>query len=279
MRMAASTTAMPRGSRAANSAIDSSSRRTTDGCTSAFNRANWPGGAQRRGGARLAVDEAAVRQNFPAEFPHHGVIGFPAGRQHLVAEFVGLDEKTAAARQYLTHEGLPAGQAAREPHLQHAAALRSAEATVLAMSMAIVRGPTPPGTGEYAPAFSTTSNGSTSPNRTLPFLSHAASFRGESPIMRATSPRSLRRFMPTSITVTPGARHSPVIMAAGPMAATRMSASRQTAARSAVLEWHMVTVACSWSSRNATGLPTMSLRPTTTARLPAMRMPYRLSSS
>ena len=51
------------------------------------------------------------------------------------------------------------------------------------------------------------------------------------------------------------------------MAATRISASRQTAARSGVLEWQMVTVACSCSSSMATGLPTMSLRPTTTARL------------
>ena len=41
----------------------------------------------------------------------------------------------------------------------------------------------------------------------------------------------------------------------------------------------MVTVACSCSSSSAAGLPTMSLRPTTTARLPATGMRYRFSSS
>ena len=77
--------------------------------------------------------------------------------------------------------------------------------------------------------------------------------------------------MPTSMTVAPGRMNSPVIMAGRPMAATRISASRQTAARSGVFEWQMVTVACSCSSSSATGLPTMSLRPTTTARRPGDR--------
>ncbi len=65
-------------------------------------------------------------------------------------------------------------------------------------------------------------------------------------------------------------------MAARPMAATRMSASRQTAGRSGVFEWQIVTVACSCSSSIAAGLPTMSLRPTTTARCPAIAMPAAL---
>ena len=54
------------------------------------------------------------------------------------------------------------------------------------------------------------------------------------------------------------------------MAATRMSASRATPGRSRVLEWQMVTVAWLWSSSMATGLPTMSLRPITTARAPCI---------
>ena len=54
-----------------------------------------------------------------------------------------------------------------------------------------------------------------------------------------------------------------------PIAATRMSASRVIAPRSRVFEWQMVTVAFWCSSSMAAGLPTMSLRPTTTACWPA----------
>ena len=60
-----------------------------------------------------------------------------------------------------------------------------------------------------------------------------------------------------------------------PMAATRISAVWQTAGKSGVREWQMVTVACWCNSRNAMGLPTMSLRPTTTACLPLISMEFR----
>ena len=63
------------------------------------------------------------------------------------------------------------------------------------------------------------------------------------------------------------------------MAATRMSAWRVIAARSRVFEWQMVTVAFSCSSSMATGLPTMSLRPTTTACWPLMGISLRLRIS
>jgi hypothetical protein len=64
-----------------------------------------------------------------------------------------------------------------------------------------------------------------------------------------------------------------------PMAATRMSACRVISPRFRVLEWQMVTVAFSWSRSSAAGLPTVSLRPTTTACWPAMGMPLRLRIS
>jgi hypothetical protein len=63
------------------------------------------------------------------------------------------------------------------------------------------------------------------------------------------------------------------------MAATRISPSRHTPGKSTVREWQMVTVACACSSSNAIGLPTMSLRPTTTARLPANGIRYCRNSS
>ena len=70
---------------------------------------------------------------------------------------------------------------------------------------------------------------------------------------------------------------SAVIKRGLPMAATRISARRVCAARSAVRLWQMVTVAFSCKSSSAMGLPTMLLRPTTTASLPLMGIPARLS--
>src|SRR6266850_2449111 len=64
-----------------------------------------------------------------------------------------------------------------------------------------------------------------------------------------------------------------------PIAATRMSAVRHTPGRSRVFEWQMVTVALALVSNIAVGLPTMSLRPTTTAFCPSIGMPLRFSIS
>ena len=63
------------------------------------------------------------------------------------------------------------------------------------------------------------------------------------------------------------------------MAATRMSASRATDGRSRVREWQTVTVASAWRKSKARGLPTMSLRPSTTTRRPATSMWWRARSS
>jgi hypothetical protein len=46
-----------------------------------------------------------------------------------------------------------------------------------------------------------------------------------------------------------------------------------------VREWQIVTVACSARSSSAIGLPVMLLRPTTTARFPAISTSWRRSSS
>ena len=81
--------------------------------------------------------------------------------------------------------------------------------------------------------------------------------------------------MPTSMTVAPGLTNFSVTNAGRPMAETRMSASAATAGRSGVREWQIVTVACRCSSSSAIGLPTMSLRPMTTARFPAIAIPDR----
>ena len=79
--------------------------------------------------------------------------------------------------------------------------------------------------------------------------------------------------------VAPGFTISGVMNPGLPMAATRMSAWRVIAPRSRVFEWQIVTVAFSCSSSMATGLPTMSLRPTTTACCPLMGRLLRLRIS
>src|SRR5207244_1295660 len=118
-------------------------------------------------------------------------------------------------------------------------------------SMAIVIGPTPPGTGVMAPATSAAEAKSTSP---------------------ASEP-SRSRLTPTSMTQAPGLTIRPVTSFARPTAATSMSALRATFSRSRVFEWQMVTVASFCNRSSASGLPTMFERPMTTAWLPAIGMP------
>ena len=112
---------------------------------------------------------------------------------------------------------------------------------MLASSIAIVIGPTPPGTGVIRAATSATSAVATSPTR----------------------PASVR-FIPTSTTVAPGFTQSARTISGRPTAAIRTSASRQAAARSRVREWQTVTVALAFTSRLAIGRPTRIERPITT---------------
>ena len=79
----------------------------------------------------------------------------------------------------------------------------SDNASYSAISMAMVSGPTPPGTGVMAPAISATC-GSTSPIRVEPFSANVFS-RFSLPLKNfSNSARSVILFMPTSITVAPG---------------------------------------------------------------------------
>ena len=127
---------------------------------------------------------------------------------------------------------------------------------MLTSSIAIVIGPTPPGTGVIAAATSAAASKSTSPPR----------------------PSSVR-LTPTSITTAPGLTASAPSSRGTPTAATSTSARRQTSARSRVREWQTVTVALAASSRRATGTPTSFERPTTTASAPSSSTPSWRSSS
>ena len=86
----------------------------------------------------------------------------------LSIAYVGVENLTIPIAQQGRHRRLPRGDPAGESDAQHqgwdltAAGARAprrslAALTVLLISMAMVSGPTPPGTGVYAPATSTTS--------------------------------------------------------------------------------------------------------------------------
>src|SRR5581483_67704 len=136
-----------------------------------------------------------------------------------------------------------------------AADLRSVAAvTVFWSTIAIVIGPTPPGTGVMYAARSS-APGSTSPSTFFP------------------SPR----FIPTSITVAPALTMSGETRCVRPTAATSTSASSVWRSRSCVREWQIVTVAFRCRSRCAIGFPTIAERPITTARAPSSGISYSSS--
>ena len=87
------------------------------------------------------------------------------------------------------------------------------------------------------------------------------------------------RLIPTSTTVAPDLTMSAETIPGTPAATTSTSASRVCRSRSFVREWQIVTVAFDCSSRCAIGLPTMSLRPTTTARAPSSAIRCSASSA
>src|SRR5581483_161545 len=127
-----------------------------------------------------AVNMVVLIQDIVTELLHDGIIGLATGREDLVAELIGFNQHAPEIGKGMSDEGFAARQSSGESYAEHRRC--SAARTVLAISIAIVSGPTPPGTGVNAPATSLTSSGFTSPTN-LP---------------------SGLRFMPTSMTVAPG---------------------------------------------------------------------------
>jgi hypothetical protein len=128
---------------------------------------------------------------------------------------------------------------------------------VFIINIVTVIGPTPPGTGVMAEAFSLTGSKSTSPTRRKPLAQVASG----------------TRLTPTSMTTQPSGTISALIARGTPMAATRMSAWSVNRVMSGVAVWQTVTVALApfrfWMSMAASGLPTMLLRPQMTTCLPS----------
>src|ERR1039458_9938822 len=116
---------------------------------------------ERRVSQLIRLDQEATvpRQDLAPKFPDPLSVCLSARLERRVSQLIRLDQEATVPRQRLAHEGLAASQPSREAHFQHGPGRRSAAATVFAISMAMVSGPTPPGTGVYAPAVSATSSG------------------------------------------------------------------------------------------------------------------------
>ena len=95
------------------------------------------------------IDLAVGSQNTPAELGKYCLISLSRRKQHLMAELIGLNQVTAQVRQRLTDKTFPGSEPTGQAHFQHSGSysLLSADSTVFTMSIAIVSGPTPPGTG------------------------------------------------------------------------------------------------------------------------------------
>ena len=205
------------------------------------------------GRRRAAGDGASDLRRTPTGGPGPAGAG---GRKH------GRDPTNCALRRSRRARAARGLRGARAPRDSPERAFRGREPpealalAVFATSIAIVIGPTPPGTGVMARALCRTASKSTSPTR----------------------PSSVR-LVPTSMTTTPSRTMSSVTVPRLPTAATSTSASRQTEARSRVREWQWVTVALAASRSWATGFPTRPDRPSTTARVPSSSTSAWASSS
>lgn len=85
--------------------------------------------------------------------------------------------------------------------------------------------------------------------------------------------------MPQSMTTAPGFIQAPRTISGRPTATTSMSAFLISKLRFFVFEWATVTVASAHLSSSDIGVPTILLRPITTAYEPAIGVPVRLISS
>ena len=190
-----------------------------------FRRARFSASAKRSRPSLRAVHCAARAENFrrriraPLRRRPPGPARAFRGRAHR------RRAPAIAVAQHRGHGGFARSDPAGEADAQHqgcddaAAGARAprrmrAAFTVLLISMAMVSGPTPPGTGVYAPATSTTSGMNVAhKNRALSRETIRAS-RETSRRCAPLRPRSVTTICPTSITVAPGRTKSGVTIAA-----------------------------------------------------------------
>ena len=135
--------------------------------------------------------------------------------------------------------------------------------TKLFINIAIVIGPTPPGTGVINEQRSIADSNSMSP--TIFFLERD-SWEDEDMVSSALSPISL---MPTSIAMAPSLNQEPLKNPGYPTAEMKISAYFTYSSICGVFEWHKLTVAFLRLSKRASGIPTILERPQTVTLLPS----------
>src|SRR5205807_5131634 len=150
-----------------------------------------------------AVDGLIWIDDGDAETSYDLVVRGLSWLHQLVPDSIGVHHVRTFGSQHLSHGGFAAGQPTRQSYDQaHCSAnprrIRAAF-TVFDISMAMVRGPTPPGTGVIAPATSATS-GCTSPTSVDPFFANSSARLGSLPKYSRTFSCVVTRLMPTSMT-------------------------------------------------------------------------------
>src|SRR6266852_568284 len=219
-----------------------------------------PGGVGEDDRGELGAVNAAVGgAHLATKLFEDLVVSGLAGLNQAARERVGIEYAAAELAHHCGHGALAAGNPSGEADVQHqrlatfSAAVRAtgrdapparlvafplrrrAALTVLLISMAMVSGPTPPGTGVIAPATPATS-GWTSPTRVEPLMRNCSRRSGKLANRRSASAVSVTRLMPTSTTVAPGRIQSGATIAARPIAATTISPRRVTSRRWRVFE-------------------------------------------
>src|SRR5690242_4102942 len=83
---------------------------------------------------KAPVDTPIRGQDSWSKLGDHRIVRLTARFQHLMPEFIGMNQVTPKPRQFLPDIRLSTGQPAREPDLQHVPIRRSAEATVFVIN-------------------------------------------------------------------------------------------------------------------------------------------------
>jgi|SRR5690242_13828804 len=120
-----------------------------------------------------AVDAGVGIEDRISKMAYDCIVGASARLEQFVSDLVSIENISSSCSKHLSDAGFAAGQPPGETNSQaHGSAnprRMQAALTVFDMSMAMVSGPTPPGTGVIAPATFATA-GWTSPISVDPFL-------------------------------------------------------------------------------------------------------------
>src|SRR5277367_3280450 len=110
--------------------------------------------SKRQFGKRASIQASIGANDLRAEALDDAVVDRPPRLHELAPNLIGVDDRNPEVREHAAHRRLAAAQSAGKSNAQHQAGKPRrilAARTVLDISMAMVSGPTPPGTGVNAP--------------------------------------------------------------------------------------------------------------------------------